>query len=115
MKQSDKEFLCYLICLSWDRLDDLERIRASKIIRELTDKEDDVPKVEYVNAEILSRRSKVNTVPDPLIFRAEFHGDKPVVFEPKTEVPADDISAREDVKKWYQFNDPFDYNSDKEE
>lgn len=42
MKQSDKEFLCYLICLSWDRLDDSERIRASKIIREITDKEDDL-------------------------------------------------------------------------
>lgn len=46
MKQSDKEFLCYLICLSWDRLDDQERIRASKIIREITDKaikEDNLP------------------------------------------------------------------------
>ena len=43
MKQSDKEFLCYLICLSWDRLDDSERIRASKIIREITDKEDNLP------------------------------------------------------------------------
>lgn len=43
MKQSDKEFLCYLICLSWDRLDDQERIRASKIIREITDREDDLP------------------------------------------------------------------------
>ena len=43
MKQSDKEFLCYLICLSWDRLDDSERIRASKIIREVTDKEDNLP------------------------------------------------------------------------
>lgn len=41
MKQSDKEFLCYLICLSWDRLDDSERIRASKIIREITDKEEE--------------------------------------------------------------------------
>lgn len=43
MSKSDKEFLCYLICLSWDRLDDQERIRASKIIREITDKEDDLP------------------------------------------------------------------------
>lgn len=43
MKQSDKEFLCYVICLSWDRLDDQERIRASKIIREITDKEDNLP------------------------------------------------------------------------
>lgn len=43
MKQSDKEFLCYLICLSWDRLDDAERIRASKIIREITNKEDNLP------------------------------------------------------------------------
>lgn len=61
MKQSNKEFLCYLICLSWDRLDDQERIRASKIIREITDKveEDDVPKVEYVNPEIISRRVKI--------------------------------------------------------
>lgn len=41
MKQSDKEFLCYLICLSWDRLDDSERIRASKIIREITYKEEE--------------------------------------------------------------------------
>ena len=62
MKQSDKEFLCYLICLSWDRLDDQERIRASKIIREITDKEEeDVPKVEYVNPEIISRRVKIVT------------------------------------------------------
>lgn len=63
MKQSNKEFLCYVICLSWDRLDDSERIRASKIIREITDKveEDDVPKVEYVNPEIISRRVKVVT------------------------------------------------------
>ncbi len=43
MNKSDKEFLCYLICLSWDRLDDQERIRASKIIREITDKEDNLP------------------------------------------------------------------------
>lgn len=43
MSKSDKEFLCYVICLSWDRLDDQERIRASKIIREITDKEDDLP------------------------------------------------------------------------
>lgn len=43
MKQSDKEFLCYVICLSWDRLDDQERIRASKIIREITDREDNLP------------------------------------------------------------------------
>ena len=43
MKQSDKEFLCYLICLSWDRLDDSERIRASKIISEITDREDNLP------------------------------------------------------------------------
>lgn len=91
MKQSDKEFLCYVICLSWDRLDDQERIRASKIIREVTDREDNLPddlEPDYMTLdgakEILSRRSKVNTVPDPLIFRAEFHGDKPVVFEPKT-------------------------------
>lgn len=41
MKQSDREFLCYVICLSWDRLDDQERIRASKIIREITDKEEE--------------------------------------------------------------------------
>lgn len=88
MKQSDKEFLCYIICLSWDRLDDSERIRASKIIREVTDKEDDVPKVEYLTPEIISRLTKV---------------------------PADDITAREDVKKWHQFNDPFVYDPDKEE
>lgn len=43
MKQSDKEFLCYLICLSWDRLDDSERIRASKIVRDITNKEDNLP------------------------------------------------------------------------
>lgn len=43
MKKSDKEFLCYVICLSWDRLDDTERIRASKIIREVTNKEDNLP------------------------------------------------------------------------
>ena len=62
MKRSDKEFLCYVICLSWDRLDDSERIRASKIIREITDKEEeDVPKVEYVNPEIISRRVKIVT------------------------------------------------------
>lgn len=87
MKQSDKEFLCYLICLSWDRLNDAERIRASKIIREITDREeeDDIPNVEYLNPEIISQRSKVSAIPDPLIFRAEFHGDKPVVFEPKKE------------------------------
>lgn len=42
MKRSDKEFLCYLICLSWDRLDDQERIRASRIIREIVDKEDNL-------------------------------------------------------------------------
>ena len=43
MKQSDKECLCYLICLSWDRLDDQERIRASKIIREITVNENNLP------------------------------------------------------------------------
>ncbi len=43
MKQSDKEFLCYLICLSWDRLDDQERIRVSRIIREIVDKGDNLP------------------------------------------------------------------------
>lgn len=43
MKQSDKEFLSYLICLSWDRLDDQERIRASRIIREIVDNEDNLP------------------------------------------------------------------------
>lgn len=56
MKKCDKEFLCYLICLSWDRLDDQERIRASRIIHEIVDKEDnlpDVPTPENMTAEKL--------------------------------------------------------------
>ena len=86
----DKEFLCYLICMAWDRLDDEDKIKAKEIMLKMNCKEVDVPKVEYVNPEIISQRLKANTVPDPLIFRAEFHGDKPVVFEPKTEVQADE-------------------------
>jgi len=45
MKQSDKEFLCYLICLSWDRLDDEDKIKANKMMLAMHDKE---PDTEYI-------------------------------------------------------------------
>lgn len=89
----DKEFLCYLICMAWDRLDDEDKIKANEMMLKMNRKGVDVPKVEYVNSEILGRCSKVdNGVPcqGPMIFKA----------------------TRKDIEKWHQLNDPKETDDD---